>query len=61
VRAHRFLKGEDAVSVAWIGPRPAGAARTGDPVELPEPIDRRDGSGAPHPGPDFVGHLIERG
>ncbi|KAA9165640.1 DNA topoisomerase IV subunit A [Amycolatopsis acidicola] len=61
VRAHRFLKGEEALSVAWIGPRPAGASRTGDPVELPEPTDRRDGSGASHPGPDVVGHLIERG
>lgn len=61
VRAHRFLKGEDSLSVAWIGPRPAGVARNGDPVELPEPTDRRDGSGASHPGPDFVGHLIERG
>jgi DNA gyrase subunit A len=60
VRAHRFLKGEDAVTVAWIGPRPAGSARNGDPVELPEPTDRRDGSGAAHPGPEFVGHLIER-
>ncbi|MTD59452.1 DNA topoisomerase IV [Amycolatopsis sp. RM579] len=61
VRAHRFLKGEDSVVVAWIGPRPAAASRNGDPVELPEPIDRRDGSGAAHPGPDVVGHLVERG
>ncbi|WP_236795127.1 DNA topoisomerase (ATP-hydrolyzing) subunit A [Amycolatopsis sp. GM8] len=61
VRAHRFLKGEDALTVAWIGPRPAGAASGGDPVELPEPVDRRDGSGAAHPGPDVVGHLVERG
>ncbi|MEU4254461.1 DNA topoisomerase IV subunit A [Amycolatopsis sp. NPDC026612] len=49
VRAHRFLKGETALRVAWIGPRPAGAARNGDPVELPEVDVRRDGraSGAP--------------
>jgi DNA gyrase subunit A len=60
VRAHRFVKGETALSVAWIGPRPAGAARNGDPVELPEPTVRRDASGATHPGPDHVGHLIER-
>ncbi|WAL64556.1 DNA topoisomerase IV subunit A [Amycolatopsis cynarae] len=60
VRAHRFLKGETALSVAWIGPRPAGASRNGDPVELPEPVARRDGSGAAHPGPDVVGYLIER-
>ncbi|MEU3271516.1 DNA topoisomerase IV subunit A [Saccharomonospora sp. NPDC006951] len=61
VRAHRFLKGENSVTVAWIGPRPAGAGKNGDAVELPEPDPRRDGSGAAHPGPDVVGHLIERG
>jgi DNA gyrase subunit A len=60
VRAHRFLRGEQRLSVAWIGPRPAGAAKNGDPVELPEPNPRRDGSGAAHPGPDVVGHVIER-
>ncbi|WP_410673121.1 DNA topoisomerase (ATP-hydrolyzing) [Amycolatopsis sp. cmx-4-68] len=60
VRAQRFLKGETALRVAWIGPRPAGAARNGDPVELPETDVRRDGSGHAHPGPDVVGHLIER-
>ncbi len=61
VRAQRFLKGETALRVAWIGPRPAAAARNGDPVELPEVDVRRDGSGHAHPGPDVVGHLIERG
>ncbi|MEV6447646.1 DNA topoisomerase (ATP-hydrolyzing) [Amycolatopsis sp. NPDC051716] len=61
VRAQRFLKGETELRVAWIGPRPAGAARNGDPVELPEIDVRRDGSGHAHPGPDVVGHLIERG
>ncbi|MFF1609038.1 DNA topoisomerase (ATP-hydrolyzing) subunit A [Amycolatopsis sp. NPDC058278] len=61
VRAQRFLKGETALRVAWIGPRPAAAARNGDPVELPEIDVRRDGSGHAHPGPDVVGHLIERG
>ncbi|MFL6144996.1 MAG: DNA topoisomerase (ATP-hydrolyzing) subunit A [Labedaea sp.] len=61
VRAHRFLKGESRVALAWVGPRPAGASGTGSPVELPAPDQRRDGSGATHPGPDVVGHLIERG
>ena len=60
VRAQRFLKGETELRLAWIGPRPAGAARNGDPVELPEIDVRRDGSGHAHPGPDVVGHLIER-
>lgn len=60
VRAHRFLKGEQRLSVAWVGPRPAGSSDNGSPVELPELDQRRDGSGAAHPGPDVVGHLIER-
>ncbi|WP_447007855.1 DNA topoisomerase (ATP-hydrolyzing) [Saccharothrix isguenensis] len=60
VRAHRFLKGETALALAWVGPRPAGAADNGSPVELPAADDRRDGSGHAHPGPDVVGHLIER-
>ncbi|MGH3515843.1 MAG: DNA gyrase/topoisomerase IV subunit A [Haloechinothrix sp.] len=61
VRAQRFLKGETGLAVAWIGPRPAGATENGDPVELPDVDPRRDGSGAAHPGPEVVGHLIERG
>jgi DNA gyrase subunit A len=60
VRAHRFLKGEAQLVLAWIGPRPAGATTTGSAVELPEVDMRRDGSGHAHPGPDVVGHLIER-
>jgi DNA gyrase subunit A len=62
VRVQRFLKGETRLAVAWVGPRPVGASTTGDPVELPEPDDRRDGSGTPVVmGPQIVGHLIERG
>ncbi|MFD7654152.1 DNA gyrase subunit A [Actinosynnema sp. NPDC059797] len=61
VRAQRFLKGEDALALAWVGPRPAGAAENGSPVELPAVDERRDGSGHAHPGPDVVGHLVERG
>ncbi|WP_075976007.1 DNA topoisomerase (ATP-hydrolyzing) [Actinokineospora bangkokensis] len=60
VRAHRFLKGETRLALAWVGSRPVGSSRTGSAVELPEPDPRRDGSGAAHPGPDVVGHLIER-
>jgi DNA gyrase subunit A len=61
VRAQRFLKGEPRLALAWIGSRPAGATDSGVPVELPEVDARRDASGAAHPGPDVVGHLIERG
>jgi DNA gyrase subunit A len=62
VRAQRFLKGETRLAVAWVGPRPVGASNTGDPVELPSPDDRRDGSGeAVLMGPQIIGHRIERG
>lgn len=61
VRTHRFLKGEGQLVLAWVGPRPAGASNTGTSVELPQVDKRRDGSGTAHPGPDVIGHLIERG
>src|SRR5699024_7841249 len=48
VRCHRFLKGEDALVLAWAGAGPPhAAASTGVPVELPEPAVRRAGSRAP--------------
>jgi DNA gyrase subunit A len=61
VRSQRFLRGETSLVLAWIGPRPAGSSSTGTSIELPEVDQRRDGSGAAHPGPDVIGHLIERG
>jgi len=48
VRSHSFLKGEDALALAWAGPAPAlavssdGAARS-----LPEVGAKRDASGTP--------------
>jgi DNA gyrase subunit A len=52
VRAHRFLKGEDALILAWVGAAPARATGSaGQPVELPEVDDRRDGSGLPLAAP----------
>jgi len=46
VRAHRFLKGEDTLLAAWVGPAPARAsAGSGQPLELPAEFGRRDGSG----------------
>jgi DNA gyrase subunit A len=48
VRSHAFLKGEDSLALAWVGPAPAlavssdGAART-----LPETGAKRDASGTP--------------
>ena len=48
VRAHRFLKGEDALLLAWVGPAGARAAQpNGVAVTLPEAEGRRDGSGVP--------------
>jgi len=55
VRAHRFLKGEDALILAWAGPAPARATGSaGQPVDLPELDDRRDGSGQPLPAPPLA-------
>ncbi len=46
VRCHRFLKGEDALLLAWAGPGPArGASAAGVPMFLPDADGRRDGSG----------------
>jgi DNA gyrase subunit A len=46
VRCHRFLKGEDSLVMAWAGPAPAvGATDSGTPVDLPDPVGKRDGSG----------------
>jgi DNA gyrase subunit A len=48
VRAHSFLKGENALALAWAGPVPAlavgpdGSLRT-----LPDPGAKRDASGTP--------------
>ncbi len=49
VRAHRFLRGEDALVLAWVGPLPARASGAGGvPLELPAAEGRRDGSGTAH-------------
>ncbi|MDN5963799.1 MAG: DNA topoisomerase IV subunit A [Actinomyces sp.] len=46
VRAQRFLRGEDRLDIAWVGPRPVRAASAdGSPVELPAEDPRRDASG----------------
>ncbi|MCI1018232.1 DNA topoisomerase IV subunit A [Microbacterium sp. C5A9] len=51
VRAHAFLKGEDRLTVAWVGPSPAQAVDpTGAVRKLPESGARRDASGQPIDG-----------
>ena len=48
VRCQRFLKGEDRLVMAWVGPGPAlGATERGVPVDLSGMRGRRDGSGTP--------------
>ncbi|WP_448060280.1 DNA gyrase/topoisomerase IV subunit A [Cellulomonas hominis] len=52
VRAHRFLKGEDTLILAWVGPTPPHATGSGgQPLDLPAPDPRRDGSGQPLSAP----------
>ena len=52
VRAQRFLRGEDSLILAWVGPQPAkGTGSAGQVVELPAPDLRRDGSGIPLAAP----------
>jgi DNA gyrase subunit A len=48
VRSHRFLKGEDALALAWVGQAPARpVSPEGAPRTLPEAGARRDASGTP--------------
>ena len=52
VRAHKFLKGEDGLMLAWVGPSPARAiSGGGQAVELPTELGRRDASGSPLKAP----------
>ena len=55
VRAHRFLRGEDRLVLAWVGVGPARAVgligAEGRAVTLPEPDERRDASGSPLSAP----------
>lgn len=51
VRVHSFLKGEDRLTVAWVGVAPAQAVDpTGAVRKLPEAGARRDASGQPIDG-----------
>ncbi|GAB2544614.1 DNA gyrase/topoisomerase IV subunit A [Brachybacterium huguangmaarense] len=48
VRCHRFLRGEDTLIGAWVVASPARAcSAAGQPIDLPAPLGRRDGSGSP--------------
>jgi DNA gyrase subunit A len=48
VRSQRFLKGEDIMLTAWVGPQPVLAVGTDGSVRgLPDGGSRRDASGVP--------------
>lgn len=51
VRAHRFVRGEDELVLAWVGVGPRAVGSGGQAIDLPEPDERRDASGSPLPGP----------
>ncbi|KAA9135710.1 DNA gyrase/topoisomerase IV subunit A [Microbacterium caowuchunii] len=50
VRAQRFLKGEDTLTLAWIGTEPRAVGADGAVRRLPEPGAKRDASGQPLEG-----------
>lgn len=46
VRCQRLHKGDDGLIFAWVGAgAPMACATSGSPIDLPEPDERRDGSG----------------
>jgi DNA gyrase subunit A len=47
VRAQRFLKGEDILTLAWVGPFARAIGSDGTVRTLPEAFARRDASGTP--------------
>ncbi|WP_019180626.1 DNA gyrase/topoisomerase IV subunit A [Microbacterium yannicii] len=50
VRAHRFLKGEDALTLAWVGTDPRAVGSDGATRALPASGAKRDASGVPLDG-----------
>ena len=59
VRCHSFLKGEDGLIRAGVFDSPAALGSTGKPVDLPEELGKRDGSGALLADPvGVIGHSV---
>ncbi|GAA5027123.1 DNA topoisomerase (ATP-hydrolyzing) subunit A [Microbacterium fluvii] len=50
VRAQRFLKGEDTLTLAWVGAEPRAVGADGSVRQLPEAGAKRDASGQPLDG-----------
>lgn len=61
VRAHRFLKGEDALSLAWVGAgAPQALLQDGSTCALPDSPAKRDASGEPLDGtPAAIGSRLD--
>jgi len=55
VRAHRFIRSEDQLYLAWAGSDPAALGVDGRPVELPNEPAKRDASGTLLP--NFIGSV----
>jgi len=60
VRCHKFTKGAEKLVLAWVGPNPGASNDKGDPMELPEVDEKRDGSGIATETIQKVGSLVER-
>jgi DNA gyrase subunit A len=61
VRSHKFLKGEESLSKAWISSNPVASTGKGEPIDLPDPIAKRDGSGSPvEEEIVFFGSMVQR-
>jgi DNA gyrase subunit A len=50
VRAQRFLKGEDVLTLAWVGSEPRAVGTDGAVRQLPDAGAKRDASGTPLDG-----------
>ena len=50
VRAQRFLKGEDTLTMAWVGTQPRAVGADGSVRQLPDAGAKRDASGQPLDG-----------
>jgi DNA gyrase subunit A len=60
VRAHKFIRGEDQLYFAWVGPIDAMALTSdGKPTELPSELAKRDASGNKSAGMiGSIGHKL---
>ena len=60
VRAHKFIRGEDQIYFAWVGPIDAMALTSdGKPTELPSELAKRDASGNKSTGMiGSIGHKL---